>query len=205
METIKITSSQIASSIGIHVPSIPKYSRSVLNDANRYAHATREENVSIVSNSIKEFRADRSVSNHSLEEWEKWYVERFPDAIEKATDDTWRKFTEMMTSLSKVTKEDVRLWQKDLIINKSYCGLMVQEAIIKRIATILKVNYRLANIDEESDGIDGFINSVPVQIKPASYNVHQERFEESIVFIYYKKDDRTKDIVFSFNRDYFLK
>ena len=119
MVRIKIKSKKIAEAMGINPISIPKYSSSVINSANRYSKATRVENVSQVSETIKEFRENTNVPSHSLEEWERWYDAKYPKAITKATNDAWHKFKEMRRVLAKVTKEDIKKWEEDLIINKT--------------------------------------------------------------------------------------
>ena len=45
-----------------------------------------------------------------------------------------------------------------------------QEAIIKKLAELEGKDYRLAEPDEESKGIDGYIGEEPVSIKPESYD-----------------------------------
>lgn len=201
----KIKSRKIAEAIGIEQISIPKYSSGVINNANKYSHATRAENVSQVSETIKIFRDDATVPNHSLAEWERWYLAKYPDAITKATDDAWRQFKKMKAELAKVKKEHIKEWERDLIINKTYAGLMIQDAIIKTIAKDLGVESRLGTPEEEGRGIDGYINNIPVQIKSNTFQeeVRNEHFDEEIVMIYYTKDNRTADITFEYNRNDF--
>lgn len=199
-----IRNNNIAKAIGIPSLDIPKYSKSVINNANGYARATRPENVSQVSETIKVFRQDNNVANHSLEEWEKWYNKKYPEAISKATDEAWIKFSEVLDYLKTVTKEDIAAWEKDLIIYKTYTGLMIQDAIIKDIAKKMRVESRLATVEEESMGIDGYINKKPVQIKARTYESnHNERFDERIIIVYYEKDARTSDVSYEYNPDDF--
>lgn len=201
----RIKSTEVAKAIGIKQISIPKYASSVINDANRYSGATRTENVSQVSETIQIFREDRTVPNHSLVEWERWYLAKHPDAITKATNDAWRQFKKMRAELAKVKKEHIEEWERDLIINKTYAGLMIQDAIIKTIAKDLGVESRLSTPEEEGQGIDGYINNVPVQIKSVTYRneIRNEQFAEDIVIIYYSKDERNADITFEYDPDKF--
>ena len=182
---------------------LPRYSSSVINNANGYANATRPENVTQVSETIKEFRADPSIS-HTFKDWEKWYTDKNPEAITKATKETWDKFQEILKSLSSVKKSDVEAWERDLIINKTYSGLMVQDKIIKMIAEELGVSSSLGSVEDERKGIDGYINNVPVQIKATTYkSVRNERFKDGIVIIYYAKNNRTSDISFEYDPEDF--
>lgn len=201
-----IRNANIAKAMGIAPIEIPKYSSSVINSANGYARATRAENVSFVSDTIKKFREDKSVPNHSYEQWIKWYSEKYPNAIQKATDEAWAKFQEVLENLSKVQRDDIEAWEKDLIINKTYSGLMIQDAIINQIAKGLGVVGRLGTTEDEGKGIDGYINDIPVQIKADTYRgVNNERFDDKIIIIYYSKDGRTKDITFEYEKNDFIK
>lgn len=83
-QKVTIKNKKISKAIGIPDISVPKYSKSVINNSNGYAKATKQENVSQVSETIKVFRDDDTVPNHSLEEWEKWYNEHYPEAIKKS-------------------------------------------------------------------------------------------------------------------------
>jgi len=58
--------------------SFPKYATQIINLANQNAQGTRPEVVGQMSELIQEFRGKK------LEEWEKWYLSRHPEAIEKA-------------------------------------------------------------------------------------------------------------------------
>jgi len=51
-------------------------------------------------------------------------------------------------------------------------------------------NYRLSESDEESKGIDGYIEEIPVSIKPHTYDVKASLPEHiDIKTIYYRKVD----------------
>lgn len=204
---VTIKNNRIAKAIGIPDISVPKYSKSVINSSNRYAKATKPENVSQVSETIKVFRKDDKVPNHSLGEWEKWYNNHYPEAIKKATDAAWEKFQEVRDKLAEVNREHVEAWERDLIINKTYSGLMIQDAILKQIAKELGVNSRLGDTNDEKHGIDGYINDIPVQVKLDTYiqAMPLEHFAEGIVMITYSKDGRTNDISFSYNPNDFVK
>lgn len=204
---VTIKNNRIAKAIGIPDISVPKYSKSVINSSNRYAKATNPENVSQVSETIKVFRKDDTVPNHSLEEWEKWYNNHYPEAIKKATDAAWEKFQEGRDKLAEVNREHVEAWERDLIINKTYSRLMIQDAILKHIAKELGVNSRLGDTNDEKHGIDGYINDIPVQVKSDTYiqAMPLEHFAEGIVMITYSKDGRTNDISFSYNPNDFVK
>ncbi len=61
-------------------------------------------------------------------------------------------------------------WVDDFLINKTFTGLYFQKAILASLADKRKTTYRLATPEEESIGIDGYVEDTPYSIKPNSYN-----------------------------------
>jgi len=107
----------------------------------------------------------------TLREWEEWYLKRKPDAIRNATEKILLKLKELKNALNKINRATVEQWVRDLVIVRTFAGLRFQEAILKKGAEIKGTNYRLAEPDEESKGIDGYIGDIPVSIKPHTYEV----------------------------------
>lgn len=178
----KISSAEIKSLIGIEPFEFPKYSTQILNLANSNAQGTRPAVVGQMSELIQEF------SGKSIKEWEKWYLERHPDAIEKATE----KITEMVENfkvvINQIDKEMISNWVKDLVIIKTFMGLKFQEAILSKVANIFNTTYRLSPPEDESKGIDGYIGDLPISIKPVTYKLKKSLNEKiNIKFIYYEK------------------
>jgi len=127
-------------------------------------------------------------SGKSIKEWERWYLERHPDAIEKAT----KKITEMVENfkvvIDQIDKEMISNWVKDLVIIKTFMGLKFQEAILSKVANIFNTTYRLSPPEDESKGIDGYIGDLPISIKPVTYKLKKSLNEKiNIKFIYYEK------------------
>jgi len=117
-------------------------------------------------------------------------LEEKPDAIRNATEKILLKLKELKNALNKINRANVEQWVRDLVIVKTYAGLRFQEAILKKGAEIKGTNYRLAEPDEESKGIDGYIGDIPVSIKPHTYELKSalpEHIENKIV--YYRKID----------------
>jgi hypothetical protein len=178
----KISSAEIKSLIGIESFEFPKYSTQILNLANSNAQGTRPAVVGQMSELIQEF------SGKSIKEWERWYLERHPDAIEKATE----KITEMVENfkvvIDQIDKEMISNWVKDLVIIKTFMGLKFQEAILSKVANIFNTTYRLSPPEDESKGIDGYIGDLPISIKPVTYKLKKSLNEKiNIKFIYYEK------------------
>jgi len=179
---IKITNEEIKTLLGAEPVEFPKYATQIINLANQNAQGTRPAMVGQMSELIQEF------TGKTLKEWEEWYLEQHPNAIEKAT----QKITEMIQNfrdvINKIDKEMIQRWVRDLVIVKTFIGLRFQEAILSKMANILKIHYRLATPEEESKGIDGFLGLIPISIKPETYKskkVLNESIEVKIV--YYKK------------------
>ena len=181
---IKITNEEIRKYLNILSPDFPKYVAPLINLANQYAQGTRPKVVGQMSELIQEFEGK------TLQEWEEWYLKKNPDAIKNATDKILLKLKELKNALDEINWKTVEHWVRDLVIVKTFAGLRFQEAILKKGAEIKGTNYRLAEPDEESKGIDGFIGDIPVSIKPYTYEVKTalpEHIETKI--IYYRKID----------------
>ncbi|MGQ9848169.1 MAG: MjaI family restriction endonuclease [Bacteroidales bacterium] len=181
---VKISIEEIRKYLDIETPEFPKYVGPLINLANQYAQGTRPKVVGQMSELIQEFEGK------TLSEWEKWYLEKKPDAIRNATEKILQKLKELKNSLNKIDRTTVEQWVRDLVIVKTFAGLRFQEAILKRGAEIKGTDYRLSEPDEESKGIDGYIGDIPVSIKPYTYEVKAALPEHiDIKIIFYRKID----------------
>lgn len=172
----------------------PKYTTQIINLVNSNAQGTRPAIVGQMSELIQEF------SGRSLGEWIEWYSEQQPDAVNNATEKIWSKLQEMKRAIALIDKPMVEAWVKDLVYTKTYCGLKFQEAILAYIAREYNTTYRLANIEEEAQGIDGYVNNKPAQIKSITYK--QEALLAEIInvpIIYYEKKKDGINIEFEVN------
>ena len=179
---IKLSNNEIKELLGASSPDFPKYSTQIINLANQNAQGTRPKVVGQMSELIKEF------SGRTLQEWEDWYLYRYPDAIEKATEKIVEMLVNFKEVMPEIDKELVRKWVHDLVIVKTFIGLRFQEAILKKIAEIFHAPYRLASPAEESEGVDGYVGNVPVSIKPETYRTKDGLPETiGVEIVYYKK------------------
>jgi len=179
---IKITIKEIRKYLDIETPEFPKYVAPLINLANQYAQGTRPKVVGQMSELIQEFEGK------TLSRWEEWYLKKKPDAVRNATEKILQKLEELKNALNKIDQATVEQWVRDLVIVKTFAGLRFQEAILKKGAEIKGVAYRLAEPDEESKGIDGYIGDIPVSIKPHTYDVKASLPEHiGVKIIYYRK------------------
>ena len=84
---IKITNEEIRKCPDMETPEFPKYVAPLINLANQYAQGTRPKVVGQMSELIQQFEGK------TLSEWEKWYLEKKPDALKNATEkilQNWR-------------------------------------------------------------------------------------------------------------------
>jgi hypothetical protein len=182
MKKIRIKNEEVTQLLDAEVVSFPKYATQLINLANQNAQGTRPEVVGRMSEMIQEFKGRK------LREWEEWYLNQHPEAIEKAK----AKILQMMENFKKVITlidaEMIEAWVRDLVIVKTFVGLKFQEAILRHIASSVEQSYRLAEPEEEARGIDGYIGGTPISIKPKSYE-SKPMLPESIGvrIVYYEK------------------
>lgn len=167
--------------------SFPKYTSQLINWANQNAQGTRPSVVGQMSELFPEFMA--SDAETTIDNWYDWYVKRYPDAFEKATDKIYAQVQNLRDAITLIDREMVKHWVEDLVITKTFNGMYVQKAILTFLAERKRTTYRLATPKEESVGIDGYVGDVPYSIKPDSYKT-MNRLSETIVvkMIYYTKN-----------------
>ncbi|UGU17946.1 MjaI family restriction endonuclease [Sinomicrobium kalidii] len=187
MKKIKIPNSEVRELVSGKTYSFPKYTTQLMNLANSNAQGTRPHVVGQMSDLIQEFPG-RTISG-----WQKWYLEKQPEAIENATEKVYAMIRQFQEVIDEIDKEMVRNWVEELVIIKTFSGLRFQDAILKRVGQAKSTTCRLAMPEEESRGIDGYIGDMPVSIKPISYKskILNERIDASLIFYNKKKDGIT--------------
>ena len=182
MKKFKISNDEVAELSNAPHYEFPKYVTQFINLANSNAGGTRPKVVGQMSELVKEF------DGKSIDEWIAWYTERYPNAINDATEKVWTMYETMKGAFNTITKDMVENWVKDLVYGKTYCGIRFQTAIISAIANQLNKDWREANPDEEAKGIDGFIGGKPLQIKASTYKLEAHLSEViDVPIVYYDK------------------
>lgn len=183
MNVIKITNDKLREMANIKACEFPKYTTQLINLANQNSQGTRPTVVGQMSELINIF------SGNTFAEWQEWYKAEKPDAIENAVEKIFRMVGYLKTAITDVDEKMVRTWVEDLVVNKTYTGMRFQQAILEKVAESLNTSFRLATSDEESKGINGYIDEQPVSIKPDTFTV-MGRLPEQCKYpvIIYKKD-----------------
>ena len=182
MKKFKISNDEVANLSNAPHYEFPKHVSQFINLANSNAGGTRPKVVGQMSELVKEF------DGKSIDEWIAWYTERYPNAINDATEKVWTMYETMKGAFNTITKDMVENWVKDLVYGKTYCGIRFQTAIISAIANQLNKDWREANPDEEAKGIDGFIGGKPLQIKASTYKLEAHLSEViDVPIVYYDK------------------
>ncbi len=173
------TEEEVEQITGGALKKFPKYATLFINWANRFSQGTRPKVVGQLSELRKQFPGKR------LAEWEEWYLQRHPEAIAAATGKIVAMLEQFKTAMSEIDRRPVEQWVKDLVLVKTFIGLRIQEAILKKVAEVSSCDYRLALPEEESKGIDGYVGMRSVSIKPVSYKemaALSERIDASVIY-----------------------
>ncbi|HLD83897.1 MAG TPA: MjaI family restriction endonuclease [archaeon] len=183
-EELKITRKQLMRVAGYTPKIYPKYTASIINLLNRWARGTASKVVGQMSDLVQES------PYKDYEKWKGWYLKKHPKAIEEATKLIMAKLREVGKAFQTIDENTVRMWVEDLVIDKSFWGLKIQETILQELEKITEKSCRQATKEEERKGIDGFVGGMAVQIKPSTYknasNVKTEKLRAKT--IYYEKN-----------------
>ena len=173
---------------------MPRYASPLINQANLNSQATRPAQVGQMTELFHEYKTQIAKHRISRSTWRNWYLRRFPEAIESATEKIYKQLRKMQVRglgehQGKEMKGIIQTWVQDLIIDKTYNGLHLQNEIAKAVAKANKVKYKPSTKEQESKGIDAIIGEQTVSIKPLSYR--RKSLKEKIsakIKIYYVKN-----------------
>lgn len=158
-------------------PSFPKYTSQLINWANQNAQGTRPKVVGQLSDLFPQYQNETETV--SITDWQDWYIEHYPNAIENATNKIYEQVENLKTAIQLIDREMVKRWVEDLVITKTFNGMYVQKAILAKLASKKRLPYRLARPEEESVGIDGYVGDTAYSIKPDTYKT-MNRLSETI-------------------------
>lgn len=187
---IKIKNEELSMLNNIAAPSFPKYTAQLINLASQNAQATRPKVVGNLSELFPEFK--NQATDITVNDWQTWYISNNPQAITESTKKICLQLKNLEKALSCIDEEMVKTWVTDLIINKTYNGLYLQQAILQKLSIIYNTTYRLATAKEEAKGIDGYVGKIAYSIKPITYkatNVRSISDDIDVKMIFYKKQN----------------
>jgi hypothetical protein len=168
LEEILIEGEVLDDLLGAQSPDFPTYLAGIINLVNGWSQATRPKNIGQLTELFPEFR--RQQPHGGVNDWERWYEERYPEIIEEACQKTWTLMQKVFEAIPMISESMVRRWVRDLIVNKTYQGLSIQDSVLQALGRSLGLKVRGAKPEEERYGVDGFVGGVPVSVKPADYD-----------------------------------
>ena len=120
--------------------------------------------------------------------WRDWYLDRYPRAIDEAVERVSSMLDRLRDAMDGIDCETVRRWVTELVIEKTYVGLRVERAILEEAAQVLNKTLSSSSPEDESQGIDGYLDGRPVSVKPTTYKA-KPMLPETIAadMIYYDK------------------
>jgi len=154
----------------------PTYVSGFLNFANRTSHITRVKYMGSTSVLFKEFKGSGEGVT-SVEDWRRFYENRVvsddgasgKEAIQQAGAKLYAQVDKIRRELNNITPSDCEDYIDDLLINKSFAGHGIEEAMLRKIAEKTNRTFTASTLEDERKGIDGFLDDEPVSVKPSTY------------------------------------
>ena len=180
---IRLTQQDLRGRLPVTRPEYRKYVSGLINLANSTAKATIPSRVGQVSELIQECPA------RDYEGWCTWYLSKYPKAIEQATERVLEMLELLRDAMDGIDPDTVHQWITELVLTKTYTGLRVQHAILEETARKLGKTLHQSSPDDESCGIDGYLDGQAVSVKPDTYRTSMASHVETIDarVIYYEK------------------
>lgn len=188
-KTIKLDEEERERLVADIDPDFPKYTTQIMNTANQNSQGTRARVVGQMSEIIEEFKEE--YPDGEYEDWEEFYYSEYDGEkrIEEATEKIFEMVVKMRKAAMEIDEKMVHRWVEDLVLYKTYTGLgRNEEAIFEKLAAEYGLEYSRSTPAEESKGIDGYLGTQPVSIKPITYQ-QKSRLQENISapIVYYEE------------------
>jgi len=169
----------------------PKYTTYLLNPAINLSQSNRPEVVGQMSEIIDEFRTKHP--DGTFEDWIEFYFEEYDGErrLEEATEKAVPMVKKMKEAFEQVDKDMTHNYLRDLVLFKTYEGFDIQETILRKFRDIYDAEIERATPDDESRGIDGYVDEQPVSIKPETYPDNL-REEIDAPIVYYDENKTNK-------------
>ena len=169
----------------------PLYIEPLINTIDDKSRACHSSNVGKLHIMIKQ-RQFRNVG-----EWRRWYCKKRPGDIERAID---KVYNAIVTAIDGGSRHNVKFNCKfrknmkfyigkfinNLIIEKTFRGLKIQEALLVKLGQIMKRDYTWSTAKEDSTGIDGHLGLIPISIKPNTCQLKKKPGVKRVIYTIYK-------------------
>ncbi len=164
------------------------YVSPIINKVNEWSHATRPSTVGELASDIFPEFISTETSTHTPEKWKEYYLEHHSEKYDSAKQKLKSKFNDVKRAVNSISEEDIDDWLDDFLFTKTYNGLSYQDAILEDISNQSGKTLVRASAEDESAGIDGYIDGKPYSVKPESYKQTQASQQENIdaTIVYYR-------------------
>lgn len=179
--TININSEDVESFIGIKSIEFRIYVPTLLNQINAWSKATNKEHVGHLNELMIRY------GKQGYKDWRKCYLRSHKSRIENSTDLVYQKLKKVKQALNSIDHATIKQYIEDLVLVKTYRGFKIQQLIFKRIKVEYGAQFKRASTRDESRGIDGYINTKPVSVKPVSYRRQAKLHDtDDVPIVFYK-------------------
>ena len=117
-------------------PQFQKYTSQLINLANQNAQGTRPKVVGQLSELFQEYQ--KNTDEISIDTWKKWYLSKYPKAIEDATNRIYEQIQNLKNAITLIDRNMIQKWVEDLIITKTYNGLYIQKLFCQKLQKLNK-------------------------------------------------------------------
>ena len=126
----------------------------------------------------------RTCRPKTLKAWSKLYFHKHGDLFEKSIDDLYFHLTEGVKVLygfksirkqrKEEMKENLRNFAKSLVIDRTYYGFAIQEALFVFLSKEYQLEYEESSDKEDSRQVDGYLDEIPFSVKPSTFRYSSE-------------------------------
>lgn len=164
------------------------YVAPLINKVNEWSQATRPATVGEIASDIFPKFIASEANTHSPEDWKEYYLAHHSESYDSAKQKLKSKFETVKGAVNSISEDDLDEWLDDFLFTKTYNGLSYQEAILEDISQRTGKSFVHASANDESAGVDGYIDGKPYSVKPESYKQTQASQQEHInaTMVYYK-------------------
>jgi hypothetical protein len=125
------------------------------------AQATRPKHIGNLS------LMKRNFNGQSIEEWKKYLTDVDPYIIDKVVSKIMDKSIEMCITAPYLNYDTIKIWAEDLIFNKTFIGFYIENLVFDTVSKKFGLKFhRQLTSNDESQGIDGYLNDKPFNVKP---------------------------------------